>query len=141
MILKVFVDTDVFISSLISEKGAAYLLLNETKNIKLVVSDLSVSEIDKVAKRLKLNPEKARDLIDRMFSLVQIKESAKKLKEVFGRYVLDEGDIHIVAGAKKAKARFLITYNIKHFKEDKLKKDFDIILVTPASLLQYLRSL
>lgn len=140
MVLKVFIDTDVFISSLISKTGAAYLLLNKTKNIKLVVSDLSVLEIDKVAKRLKLDPEKAQDLIDRRFSQAQLIEPVPKLKAMFGGYVLDEGDVHIVAGAKKAKVKFLISYNIKHFRADKLKRDFDIILITPANFLQYLRS-
>ncbi len=50
-------------------------------------------------------------------------------------------DAHIVLGAKQAKGKFLVTYNIKHFLVEKIREDVGIIVLTPAFLLQYLRSL
>ncbi len=140
MALKVFVDTDVAISSFISQTGAAYLLLNQTEQLDLCVSNISAQEIDKVAKRLHLDTEKAKSLIHKRFSVVQIKETAKDIQSIFDEYVLDPNDAHIVAGAKTAHAQFLISYNTRHFKADALKADFNIIITTPANLLQYLRS-
>ncbi|QQG41033.1 MAG: PIN domain-containing protein [Candidatus Levyibacteriota bacterium] len=140
MALKVFVDTDVVISSLISPTGAAHFLLNQTDDFDLFVSNISAKEIDKVVKRLHLDIEKAKNLIQKRFFTVQLKETIEDIKLVFDEYVLDINDAHIVAGAKTAHAQFLISYNTKHFKADKLKKDFNIILATPASFLQYLRS-
>lgn len=140
MALKVFVDTDVVISSLISEQGAAFLLLTQTDELDLLVSNISVQEIEKVVKRLNLSSEKAKNLIHRRFSVFQLKETVKEIKISFADYVLDNGDAHIVAGAKSAQANFLISYNIRHFKRDKLKEDFNIILTTPANFLQYIRS-
>ncbi len=141
MPLKVFVDSDVIISSLISSTGAAFLLLNQTGVPKLFVSNVSLRELKEVVERLGLSEEKLNDLITRHFSIVQLKESVTTIKSEFAEYVLDINDAHIVAGAQKANAQFLISYNTKHFKSDKLKEKFNIILTTPANLLQYLRSI
>ena len=54
---------------------------------------------------------------------------------------MDENDAHIVAGAKEAKAKFLVSYNKKDFKVEKSKQDFAVLLITPAHLLQYLKSI
>lgn len=136
---KTFVDSDVVISSLISSTGAAYILVN-SKDLSLVISNLSFQELKIVAKRLGIAEDKLNILIKK-FNLTRLKETSEKLKEKYGHYVLDPNDAHIVAGAHKAKVKFLISYNIKHFKEDKIKQDFNIIVTTPANLLQYLRSL
>lgn len=140
MALKIFVDSDVVISSLISSTGAAYLLLNQTDQLNLFVSNISDKEIDKVAKRLRLDTEKAKNLIKKRFAVVQLKGTDKDIKLAFDEYVLDTNDAHIVAGAKAAHTQFLVSYNIKHFKAEKLKEDFNILLTTPANLLQYIRS-
>ena len=67
-------------------------------------------------------------------------KSFTSLKKIYGGYVSDIKDIHIVAGAVISKADFLISYNLKHYHQDKIKQDFKIILLTPARFLQYLRS-
>ncbi|MBU3978319.1 PIN domain-containing protein [Patescibacteria group bacterium] len=141
MVIKIFIDTDVIISSLISQSGAAHLLLNQTKNLKLYVSNISIYEIDEVTRRLNLDIKKQKNLIINNFSQVIIKEEIKELKTFFADYVLDSNDAHIVAGAKKSHSQFLISYNTKHFRINKLKENFNIILATPANLLQYLRSI
>lgn len=138
--MKVFSDSDVVISSLISKKGAAYLLINQS-NLKLFVSNYSEEELEKVSDRLDLSKNKLRALLKRKFKVVKLVGELEKIKEQFIDYVLDSNDAHIVAGAKKAKARFLISYNIRHYKQEKIIKDFNIIVTTPAKLLQYLRSL
>ena len=138
--LRVFVDSDVVISSLISSSGAAYLLLNEIDDLNLSVYTVSNQELQEVVTRLHLSHEKLKSLIDTRFITAQLKKSIEEIKEEFSKYVLDIDDAHIVAGAKETKAQFLISYNTKHFKADKLKEDFNIILVTPANFIQYLRS-
>lgn len=140
MALKIFVDSDVIISSLISQTGAAFLLLNQTDDLDLFIATKSQQELQEVVKRLNLYQDKLKNLISRRFSVIQLNEPLNKLKKQFADYVLDDNDAHIVAGAKAAPARFLISYNTRHCKTDRLKKDFNIILTTPANLLQYLRS-
>ena len=139
MPLKVFVDSDVVISSLISKKGAAYFLLN-AKNLEYFISDLSIKEQEIVVDRLNLDLDRFKNLIKNRFKIVDLKVKAEKVKGEFGNYVLDINDAHIVAGSEKAGVRFLITYNLKDYSVDKIKKDFDIVVTSPANLLQYLRS-
>lgn len=141
MAFKVFVDSDVIISSLISSTGAAYLLLNKTNNLDLLISNTSIQELEIVIYRLGLQKEKLKRLIDKKFTVIQLKKSVKELQTVFTDYVTDIHDAHIVAGAKVGNAKFLLSYNTKHFNAEKLKEDFNIILTTPASFLQYLRSM
>jgi predicted nucleic acid-binding protein len=140
MSLKIFVDTDVIISSLISKTGAAHLLLNYVEKLDLFVSNISAKEAGIVTKRLSLSQSILERMCEERFSTVTLEETIDQLQKKFSRYVLDIDDAHIVAGAKKAQVQFLISYNIKHFKVDALKEDLGIILTTPANMLQYLRS-
>lgn len=141
MPLKVFIDSDVVISSLISSNGAAFLILNQTNDLDLFVSNISIRELEEVVKRLNLDQRQLKELVDQQFSVIQLKATIKEIKTSYLKYVLDIDDAHIVAGAKAKEVQFLISYNIKHFKVDKLKDDFNIRLMTPANFLQYLRSL
>lgn len=138
--IPVFVDSDVIISSLISSTGAAHFLLNQADNLSLFISTLSQKELEIVTERLQLDRETLHRLLNKRFSKVEL-VNAEDIRKKYIKYVLDTNDAHIVAGAEKAGTRFLITYNTKHFKIDKIKKDLGIIVVTPATFLQYLRSL
>lgn len=137
---KIFVDSDVVISSLISSSGAAYFLLNQISNLKFYISNISHKELIKVAERLKINQEKLKNLLQGRFIKVQLKETLVEIKLIYSEYVEDIDDTHVVAGAKEAGANFLVSYNTRHFKVDKTKQDFNIAILTPAMFLQYLRS-
>lgn len=135
----VFVDSDVIISSLLSEKGAAYFLLNQQKD-KFTISNLSKKEIRKVADRLEIGQDKLESLTKGL-KTIKLTKGLTKIKMDFEDYTSDPDDAHIVAGAVKAKAKFLLTYNIRHFNRQKISGKFGIIVLTPAQYLQYLRSL
>lgn len=135
--MKIFLDSDVVISSLISDKGAAYLLVNQLK-VEKFISNLSISELKQVFKRLNLDPDNL-ELTTKRFEMVKLKQ-VRIIKKEFEDYVSDLNDSHVVAGAFQARVKFLITYNLRHFKIDKIKEDFNIIVLTPVNFLQYLRS-
>jgi len=139
--IKVFVDSDVIISSQISKLGAAYFLLNKA-HLELYISNLSVLELIDVAQRLKIKTGTLTSFVERQFIQVNLNEkNLKEIKRKFGEYTNDPFDIHVVAAAAKAKVQFLLTYNLKDYKIDKIKRDFNLICLRPAQLLQYLRSL
>lgn len=133
---KLFIDSDVIVASLLSQKGAAYFLLYQT-TMPCYLSNLSVEELRRVAKHLAISQQKLEALIKRRFVTVTITEDTTH----YGVYTNDANDAHIVAGAKVAKARFLITYNLKDFKREKIHQELDIIVMKPATFLQYLRSI
>lgn len=138
--LKVFVDSDVIISSLISKLGAAYFLINEA-SFKFFISNISLKELKIVVKKLRLENETLEKLIKKQFYIMPLETNLKKIKEKYKDYVMDINDCHIIAGAVKSRAKFLVTYNLRHFKIDKIKRDFNLLIMTPAIFLQYLRSL
>ena len=131
--IKAFLDSDVIISSLLSSTGAAYLLTHQKSAVKYI-SNLSVKEIHIVTKRLNIKTAAVNRLINR-FKIVRLKQDLGK------DYVTDRHDSHVVSGAVTAKTKFLLTYNLKHFKIDRIKRDYGILVYRPAQFLQYLRSL
>lgn len=137
---KVFVDSDVILSSLLSSKGAANFLLNEV-DLKFVMSTISLLEIERGIAKLNLDKNQLRQLVKNRLKLIELKDSLKEIGKSFRDYVFDEDDAHIVAGAESAKARFLISYNIKDYKLDKIKNNLNIIIMMPGKFLQHLRSL
>lgn len=138
--MRVFIDSDVVISSLLSSSGAAYFLLRQSL-IKPVISSISLTELRTVVKIIDIEPEKLESLIKERFEVFKITRVLKEIKQEYESYVTDINDAHIVAGAHCTKVRYLISYNLKHFRTDKIKDELDILLLTPALLLQYLRSL
>lgn len=138
MTTKVFVDTDVIISSSLSKKGAAFQLLNNT-HVKKYVSNLSHEEARRTAKKLRIDPDKVQRQL-KLCAKVSIKEKLPAIKKRFGEYVNDITDSHVVAGAVESKSQFLVSYNVKDFKIELIKRELDIIVLTPGTFLQYLRS-
>jgi predicted nucleic acid-binding protein len=137
--MRVFIDSDVVISSLLSSTGAAYFLLNQSE-IEPVISSISQKELQIVVKRMGLKEENLEILIKNRIEVLNIKKEVKQVKKEYETYVTDINDTHIVAGAHSAKVKYLISYNLKHFKTDKIKDELNILLLTPALFLQYLRS-
>lgn len=139
MTIRVFVDSDVIISSLISRTGAAYLLMHDIRIVRFV-SDISFSELKRVAVKLHILEKELVSLIRLQCKEVWVGDKGKALKQM-ADYTRDTGDAHIVLGAKRAKVKFLVTYNMKHYRKEKIQEDLRIIVLPPAFLLQYLRSL
>lgn len=137
--MRIFIDSDVVISFLISNTGAAFYLLNQSQ-IEPVISSISQIELRIVTKRLNLDETTLNTLIKGHLEVINLTKELKYLKEEYEKFVTDINDAHIVAGAHSANLKYLITYNLKHYKLDKIKDELNIIILTPALFLQYLRS-
>jgi len=136
---KIFVDSDVVISSLISNLGASYQLINN-KNIVCFISNISHHELILVAKRLNLNDKKLKTIIKKRFKTVKLLQNLKQIKSDYNNCIKDLNDAHIVAGSVKSNVDFLITYNVKHYEINKIKEKYNIKIMTPGTFLQFLRS-
>ena len=137
--IQVFLDTDVVISALLSKTGASYELIKNPE-VSKIVSKTVQKEINEVTKRLNIDKRETK----RIFKNIRATPLNLTKKEVFEEYkkfVFDEKDSHVVAGANRAKSRFLLTHNLKHYQVDKIKAEFGILVLKPGNFLQYLRSL
>lgn len=134
----VFVDTDVIISATISQNGAAYELLT-SGTIEKFITNYVVSETLAVAGRMNLDSSRANSLISQC-KKITLESKRKTLEKNYAKHASDINDTHIVAGAVKSGSKFLVTYNLKHYNIELIKRDFDIIVLIPGLFLQYLRS-
>lgn len=137
--INVFLDSDVIISSLISNLGAAYQLVNN-KNIVCFISNLSYQELLSVVKKLNLDNKKLKAVVKEKLKIVKLSQDLKQIKSEYKNYAKDDNDAHIVAGAVEAGVSFLITYNVRHFEINKIKEKNNIQIITPGTFLQFLRS-
>lgn len=138
--VKVFVDSDVIISSLISKSGASSIVINQAP-VDSYISNLSWEELKRTVKKLGISKDKLEKVLKEKFKKVKIKINAEEVIKKFGEYAYDFEDAHIVAGAKQSKAKFLVTFNIKDYKLVKIADELGIRILTPGELLEYLRNL
>lgn len=136
--IKVFLDGDVLVSSLLSKTGASFKILNDSKITKVITRTIK-EEILNVAGRLNLDLSKTYIFPD--IQIVTLKLEKPRLSEMYIPYVLDQEDSHVVAGAQKAQANFLLTHNLRIYRVEKIKNDLEIIVMKPGQFLQYVRSL
>jgi predicted nucleic acid-binding protein len=135
---KVFIDSDVVISALLSQNGAAHLLLvHYGQQIERFISNVSKVELRVVCRRLYIPLPQLDQFIRHSLAVTELNESAVPK---FDGFVIDPGDAHIIAGAVESKSSFLISYNLKHYRINAIRSEMDIVVMTPANFLQYLRS-
>ena len=136
--IEVFLDTNVVISSILSTIGVSHRIIIHPKISKLITKTVE-DEIISVSERLNIDSKKIKTVLKNL-KRIELNLTKKNLLKNYNNYVFDQEDSHVVAGAHKSKTKFLLTYNIKHFKIDKINRDFGLIVMTPGRFLQYLRS-
>ncbi len=137
--IKVFLDTNVIISALLSSKGASYKLIHDTK-CKKIISKAITEEINEVSRRENIDKKTAWALLKKT-KTTPLFLSKEKLLKVYSKYVFDEEDSHVVAGAYISKSDFLLTHNIRHYHAVRIKNNLGIKVMRPGDFLQYIRSL
>lgn len=138
--VKVFIDSDVIISSLLSQTGASNVIVNNT-DLNAFISHFSHEELSRTAGKLGVDKHKLGKLLKDRLRTIKVNLDKEEILDKFGKYTYDIEDAHIVAGSKAAKVKFLVTFNIKDYKLAKIQQELGIRVITPGALLQYLRSL
>jgi putative PIN family toxin of toxin-antitoxin system len=141
---KVFVDSSVIISSLISNKGASYYCLVSAKNkgYKLFISEFILKELLDVVER------KFPNLLMRFFEILTLGEisivnnpNKKDLKQL--KNLVEEKDAPILASAIKEKVNFLLTLD-KGFLNQKVinfASKHKLKILMPKDFINYLKSI
>ncbi len=136
--VKVFLDTDVIISALLSKTGASFEIIKSPKVDKIVSTGIE-REVAEVAKRLKID----RKDVKRVLKNCQIKSLSLTKKNIIDKYsshVFDKEDVHVIAGADLSESKFLLTHNVRHYNADRINNKLRVIVLKPGNFLQYLRS-
>lgn len=136
--VKVFLDTDVIISALLSKTGASFEIIKNSKVNKIVSTGIE-REVAEVAKRLKINREDIKGVLKNC-KITSLSLTKKNIINKYSSHVFDKEDAHVVAGADLSESKFLLTHNARHYKADRINNNLKVIVLKPGDFLQYLRS-
>ena len=128
--LRIFIDSNIWFSAFY-KKGQAFNLLEKCreKRFEVVISQLVLEEIIRnIKKKLPRKLENVRSFLI-TYPLVIVKNPSKKdLTKVEG--LAHKKDRPILAAALNYKCRFLITGNLKDFKEKSIKEKFNLEVIS-----------
>lgn len=133
---KVFIDSSVLIAASISPKGSARDLIIKAlrSEVKIIISDLVLEETHRNLANKAPQAIPAFQLFLETLNPEVVKSTKKIITKV--AKVIELKDAPIVAGAIKAKADYLASYDRKHLLQQKqaVEKAFKIKIVTPDKL-------
>ncbi len=139
---RVFLDSSVLISGVISQTGAssAILDLGEAGEIIIVLSKGVLVETDRVfEKKFPHLIGEFRRFIKNLSPIIIDEASPQEIREA--EKIIDKGDASILAVAKKENISYLVSLDIKHFHTLKVRQHLKIPVVTPAQFLGEFRNI
>jgi|SRR5687767_8256738 len=140
--INIFLDSSALIAGVISETGAAHVLLQlgESEDILLTISEMVLVESERsIAKKSPRSLNDLRSLI-KTAKLRIVNDPSKKQVEANLYLIEDPNDVPILLAAIKAKVDYLATHNRKHFLDDiKVAEIAGIKIGTPGDVLAWIR--
>lgn len=141
-VIGIFLDTNVYISGLISSEGAsnAILYAAEAGAFQVHITPFVILEAKEVlADRFKTPSafDKFQELIDSMRPIT-VKVTENEVQSVY-EHCNDLSDAPLLAVALKSKARYYITLDKKAFKIKRFRKPRHLTIVTPGEFMKILR--
>ena len=139
---RVFLDSSVLISGVISQTGAssAILDLGEAGEIIIVLSKGVLVETDRVfEKKFPGLVGEFRGFIKNLSPIVTADPTAQEIREA--ESVIDKDDAPILAAAKKVNVHYLVSLDTRHFHAPKARQYLRNPIVTPAQFLAEFRNI
>jgi len=140
--INIFLDSSALIAGIISETGAAHVLLQlgETEDIVLIISEVVVNETNRSIARK--SPENLDDVQEEIVrARIQIIADPPDEEIQANLYLMDDpNDVPILLAAIKAKVDYLATHDRKHFIDDpKVAEKSGLKIGTPGDVLAWIR--
>lgn len=140
--LNIFLDSSALIAGIISETGAAHVLLQlgETEDILLMISEVVFTETTRsVARKSPDNLENVEKEIKK--ARIKILQDPSDEEVQANLYLMDDpDDVPILLAAMKAKVDYLATHDRKHFLDNpKVAEKSGLKIGTPGDVLAWIR--
>jgi len=140
--LNIFLDSSALVAGVISETGAAHVLLQlgEGEHILVTVSDMVITESERtIATKSPRNLDDFRNAL-RTSKLRIVHDPSAKEVDASLYLTNDPSDVPILLAAMKAKVDYLVTHDTRHFIDDPGVADKSGIKIgTPGDVLAWLR--
>lgn len=137
--VKIYFDASVIIAALLSPVGGSAKLIQFARLgvITGITSQTAIEEIEEHALKIDKTLTEIRQFI-KDNSIVVRKKISKAEEEPY-QGLVEEEDIHIVAGAKLTACDYLVTLNKKHLLKDEIRKIVKPLkVVSPKEYLEEL---
>lgn len=125
------------LAGLKSPSGGSGRLLRwgKQRSIQGIISETILDEVLRNSDKISMSRKDVASRIQKVFTIHP--EPKQKSVEQFNNMVVDFGDSHVLASAKEAKTKFLVTLDQKHLLvlKDKIKA---FKIVTPGQLIELL---
>ena len=140
--VSIFLDSSALIAGVISENGAAHVLLQlgETEDVSLKISELVFNETTRsIGRKSPENLENIQKEIEKARIVILQDPSHEEIQA--NLYLMeDPDDVPILLAAIKAKVDYLATHDHKHFLNDpKVAEKAGIKIGTPGDVLAWIR--
>ena len=140
--VSIFLDSSALIAGVISENGAAHVLLQlgETEDVSLKISEFVFNETTRsIGRKSPENLENIQKEIEKARIVILQDPSHEEIQA--NLYLMeDPDDVPILLAAIKAKVDYLATHDRKHFLADpKVAKNAGIKIGTPGDVLAWIR--
>ncbi len=140
--VSIFLDSSALIAGVISENGAAHVLLQlgETENVSLKISEFVFNETTRsIGRKSPENLENIQKEIQKARIVILQDPSHEEIQA--NLYLMeDPDDVPILLAAIKAKVDYLATHDHKHFLNDpKVAEKAGIKIGTPGDVLAWIR--
>lgn len=139
--VRAFLDSNVILSGLISEKGAPRIILDLlTLKLPFLVGCTGRFNLMEIERTIKKRMPGLLAVYRKYLPLLHLKiiplPQAHELKK-FASQIVDK-DLAVLASAIKGKADFLVTGDKRHFHRPRTGKDFLLQIATPAEFVDRL---
>jgi predicted nucleic acid-binding protein len=140
---RLFLDSSAFVAGVASEAGAArsLLILAETGQIEIVVSEQVVAETERVlARKLPAALPAYRPLL-LATRLTIVRDPAPEEVAAHWGLIAHEADLPVLVATMEARVDYLVTFNRRHFLDDPdVAAGSGLRIGSPADALAWLRA-
>jgi predicted nucleic acid-binding protein len=140
--VSIFLDSSALIAGVISENGAAHVLLQlgETEDVSLTISELVFNETTRsIGRKSPENLANVQKEIEKARIVIAQDPSYEEIQA--NLYLMDDpDDVPILLAAIKVKVDYLATHDHKHFLNDpKVAEKAGLKIGTPGDVLAWMR--
>lgn len=140
--VSIFLDSSALIAGVISENGAAHVLLQlgETEDVSLTISELVFNETTRsIGRKSPENLENVGKEIEKARIVILQDPSYEEIQA--NLYLMDDpDDVPILLAAVKARVDYLATHDHKHFLNDpNVAERAGLKIGTPGDVLAWIR--
>lgn len=139
MPIRAILDTNVFLSALWSNQGAAYALLTELRlgRWQMVLSNHLLFEYEEIGKRHATEMEITVGDVDELLDALCVVAEQVQLEPAWIPQLSDPDDEPLLQMAVEARVPIIVTRNYRHLK---IAESYGIEVLSPAEFLAKIRS-